>query len=354
MLVNFIKIEPANMKHIKMLSVFFTLCLISVFTSAQNKMQISLSNHTFSSQQYEIGVLKASEPNAVFIVKGKNAKAFTIKGNKLSISSEYVRPDVKWYDITIEAVTGSGKNNAEFRVVNDQFIKNGVIAHRGAWKNTGASENSIAALQHAIKLGCHGSEFDVHMSADSALVVNHDPHIQGLKIDSVSGKELGKLKLSSGENMPTLESYLKEGLKQNTTKLVLEIKPTTNKERALQVAQKVMLTVEKMKAQAWIDYISFDYEICKELKRLDPYARVAYLNGDKSPAILAADKLWGYDYHFNILKKNESWIKEARHLNLTTNVWTVNDPEMLKWFLDQNIDFITTNEPEMLLKMVNK
>jgi len=26
----------------------------------------------------------------------------------------------------------------------------------------------------------------------------------------------------------------------------------------------------------------------------------------------------------------------------------------LKWFLDQKIDFITTNEPELLLKIVGK
>jgi glycerophosphoryl diester phosphodiesterase len=41
-----------------------------------------------------------------------------------------------------------------------------VIAHRGAWKNAGVPENSIASLQHAIDLCCYGSEFDVHMSAD--------------------------------------------------------------------------------------------------------------------------------------------------------------------------------------------
>jgi hypothetical protein len=29
-------------------------------------------------------------------------------------------------------------------------------------------------------------------------------------------------------------------------------------------------------------------------------------------------------------------------------------PKLLQWFLDQKIDFITTNEPELLLKMVGK
>ena len=64
--------------------------------------------------------------------------------------------------------------------------KNKVIAHRGAWKNTGATENSIGALEHAIKLGCYGSEFDVHMSADSVLYVHHDHAIKGTHIEKTT------------------------------------------------------------------------------------------------------------------------------------------------------------------------
>jgi glycerophosphoryl diester phosphodiesterase len=35
------------------------------------------------------------------------------------------------------------------------------------------------------------------------------------------------------------------------------------------------------------------------------------------------------------------------------NVWTVNEKPMLEDLLKQNVDFITTNEPELLLSMVN-
>ncbi len=292
--------------------------------------------------------------NASFKLRGKNAKMFVVKDSKLSIAEKYIKSDVKWYDLDIQAKSGSSKVTQSFRIVNDQFNTNKVIAHRGAFKNTGAAENSIAALQHAIRLGCQGSEFDVHMSADSVLVINHDPTIQGLTIANTPASQLGNLKLSSGENMPTLEAFLKAGLNQNTTKLVLEIKPTTNNTRALQLAQKAVNMVKELKAQAWIDYISFDYNICLEVQRQDPYARVAYLNGDKSPAVLASDKLWGFDYHFSVFQKNEKWIDEAKQKGLTINAWTVNDEAMMKWFLDKKINFITTNEPELLLKLVNK
>ena len=343
------------MKLFKTLSILITLTIISATSFAQQKMSVLISNHTFSSGKPEVGILQTSSAeNAAFKLRGKNAKMFVIKDNKLSILDKYITPDVKWYDLDIQAKAGSSKVTQSFKIVNDQFNRNKVIAHRGAFKNTGAAENSIAALQHAIRLGCQGSEFDVHMSADSVLVINHDATIQGLTIAKTPASQLSSLKLSSGENMPTLEAFLKAGLDQNTTKLVLEIKPTTNNARALQLVQRVVNMVKELKAQAWIDYISFDYNICLEVQRLDPYARVAYLNGDKSAAVLAADKLWGFDYHFSVFQKNEQWIGEAKQKGLTINAWTVNDESMMKWFLDRKIDFITTNEPELLLKLVSQ
>lgn len=301
-----------------------------------------------------IGIVSLHGSESKFKLKGDNAKRFILKGNQLSIRKKYIESGIKCYDLSIEGQTGSGVVEESFRLVKDDFNKNRVIAHRGAWKNTGASENSISALQHAVRLACQGSEFDVHMTLDSGLIVNHDPSFKGKVIHSTSFAELKQLKLSNGENMPGLEDYLTEGMKQNSTKLILELKPTISKERAIQSARKVYEMVRSMKAQAWIDYISFDYNICLELMRLDPHARVAYLNGDKSPEQLAADKLWGLDYNQSVFQKNPGWIEQAKAKGLTINAWTVNDPKLLQWFLDQKIDFITTNEPELLLKMAGK
>ncbi len=337
-------------KSIKFCSVIIFFSLISFSTSAQPV----LSNHTFSNSNNQVGLLSLPGWDAKFKLSGANAGLFRLKANKLYILKGSIKPEIKWFDLTIVAETKSGSVQQTFRLVKDEFIRNGVIAHRGAWKNTGVAENSIAALQQAIRLGCQGSEFDVHMSVDSVPVINHDPTIQGQTIYTSSSAKLMALKLASGENMPSLESFLKAGMTQNNTKLILEIKPTINKERALQLTKKVMDVVIKLKAQAWIDYISFDYAICMELMRLDPYVRVAYLNGDKSPEMLAADKLWGLDYNQSVYQKNPDWIAQAKQKGLTINAWTVNDPALLKSFLDQKIDFITTNEPELLLKMITK
>ncbi|MDQ4139145.1 MAG: glycerophosphodiester phosphodiesterase, partial [Bacteroidota bacterium] len=104
---------------------------------------------------------------------------------------------------------------------------------------------------------------------------------------------------------------------------------------------------------AWVDYISFDYDVCTEVMKLAPYAKVAYLNGDKTPTELAKANFYGLDYHFKVLQKNPDWIQEAKHNKLTVNVWTVNEKAMLEDFLKANVDFITTNEPELLLNLIS-
>src|SRR5690606_33605057 len=78
------------------------------------------------------------------------------------------------------------------------FADNPVIAHRGAWKTQNLPQNSIASLKHAIALGCTGSEFDVQMTSDHILVVNHDPDYNNMLIEETTYSELSKHTLSNG------------------------------------------------------------------------------------------------------------------------------------------------------------
>lgn len=242
-----------------------------------------------------------------------------------------------------------------FQAMSQNKISTHVIAHRGAWKNTNVPENSIAALQNAIRLGCYGSEFDVHMSADSVPFVLHDHSIQGIHIEKTNAAELRKIKLTNGESLPTLEEYLLTGKSQNNTRLILEIKSSRiSKERSLALTKKCVDMVNKTGVADFTDYIAFDFDVCLQVKNLAPNAQVQYLNGDKTPKQLASSGLDGFDYHFSVLKRNETWLADAHTLNLTTNAWTVNDEETMRWLIAQNIQMITTNEPEKLIELITK
>ncbi len=229
---------------------------------------------------------------------------------------------------------------------------NMVIAHRGAFKNTGVPENSIASLNAAIDMGCGGSEFDIHMTSDSVPVVNHDHTFEGLDIEKNTYAALLEKTLPNGEKIPTLESYFKAGLGQTNTKLIAEIKPSkVSKERSLALAGRVVNIVKQLNATAQTVYISFDYDILKKVRELQPNAPVQYLNGDVSAEKLKADGM-DADYHFSVFQKDPNWIKNAKSLGILVNAWTVNDESIMDNLIEQGIDFITTNEPELLLKKV--
>lgn len=230
-----------------------------------------------------------------------------------------------------------------------------IITHRGAWKNTEAPQNSLASLNEAVKQKAWGSEFDVHITKDDVLVVNHDNDFYGIDIATATYEELLAKKHPNGESIPTAEEYLKEGLKQKGTKLVYELK--TNKlgtERTLKAAELSVALVKKLKAEKQIEYIAFSYDACLKLKELNKKAKVHYLNGDKSPQELKDAGLNGLDYHVSVLKKHPEWVGEAKKLKLKTNVWTVNKEEDMRYFIDQKVDYITTDEPELLKTVLDK
>lgn len=245
------------------------------------------------------------------------------------------------------------KNIAKNKMV---FADNIVVAHRGAWKKNNFPENSIASLQHAIELKCTGSEFDVWMTADDSLVINHDSDYNKLPIEKTNYASLIAFKLSNGEKLPTVREYLLAALENNnSTRIVCEIKPSgISKERGKVVAEKVVSLAHELKAQNRIVYISFDYDILKKIMEINPKATTQYLEGDRSPDQLKADGISGADYHFSVFKNHPDWIESARKNNITLNAWTVNNADDMDWLLANGFDFITTNEPELLFIRIQK
>ncbi|KQM32689.1 glycerophosphodiester phosphodiesterase [Chryseobacterium sp. Leaf201] len=224
-----------------------------------------------------------------------------------------------------------------------------IIAHRGYWQTQPpTTENSLKALENAQKLKIYGAEFDVRMTKDGVLVINHDEHHAKMEISETDFKELRKVKLSNGENFPTLKDYLKKGKKDSSLKLIVEIKPDKTKEKEDELTAKTVRMIKDMKLESQSEFISFSLNICKEIKKLEPSFKVQYLKGELSPQQIKEEGLDGIDYHYSIFQKNPGWIAEATALGLITNAWTVNDIAVYEELKKQNIGFITTNIPDQL------
>lgn len=230
--------------------------------------------------------------------------------------------------------------------------KTKVIAHRGYWKTEGSAQNSIRSLELADEIAVYGAEFDVHLTADNVPVVFHDAEINGKQVQSMTYSELKDMKLSNGETLSTLEQYLDRAKTLKKTKLIFELKPHATPERDREAAKIAVEMINNRKLQKKTEYITFSLEAAKELHRLSPKTPVYYLSGNLSPKQLKELGLTGLDYHFDTMRKHPEWFQEAKDLKLKINVWTVNDPEIMKEMIENGADFLTTDEPEEAQKVV--
>ena len=229
-----------------------------------------------------------------------------------------------------------------------------VIAHRGFWDTPGSAQNSITALQRAQQAGVYGSELDILLTSDGVPVVNHDDVLDGMRIEDTPYGRLKDLTLPNGEPLPTLEAYLEQGQKDPSVRLVLEIKPhsTTNREDCAVLA--VTGLVERLGMEAQVEYISFSLNICRKLKEFAPEAQVAYLEGNLSPDDVKRAGLDGIDYHHSLLATHPDWVARAHALGLTVNAWTVNREEDMRRLIEAGADFITTDNPLLLQKLLSE
>ena len=219
-----------------------------------------------------------------------------------------------------------------------------VIAHRGFWKTEGSAQNSIAALEKAAEEKLYGSEFDVQVTLDGKLIVNHDAKFQGFVIAETPYKQLKKIRLNNGEKLPNLKKYLKKGKKLDI-QLILEIKSHKSKEVEDKMTADIVKMVKKMGLEKQVEYIAFSLNVCEQLAKLTPESEIAYLNGDVTPAELKKKGINGIDYHYNVIEKHPEWVKEAHDLGMKVNVWTVNKEDMMKKLIDRKVDYITTDQP---------
>jgi len=227
--------------------------------------------------------------------------------------------------------------------------KVGIVAHRGFWQCEEAqnAENSIASLKCAQDAGLWGSECDVHMTADEVIIVNHNNHIDGIDIHSNPFSAFADCRLANGETVPTFDEYLTQTEKCATTMLVLEIKREKDDSADIRCTDLCIEALKKhnLYSPDRVAFISFSPVISEYLAKVAPEFINQYLSNDPRPAEMAAKGVNGMDTYWGTVKKDSLWYQEARDNNMSFNIWTVNEEEMMKEFALLGVDQITTNYP---------
>jgi len=230
-----------------------------------------------------------------------------------------------------------------------------ITAHRGFWNCEGAgfSENSIASLRCAQEAGVWGSEFDIHITADDVVIVNHNDDIEGVAIADANYADLLQYKLPNGESRPTLDAYLDQGAKA-TTMLVMELKPQKNFAREDMLVEKALAA---LKAHGLYDpsrvmFISFSWHICRKIAAIAPEFCNQFLEGNYAPKRLMDNGINGLDYYYKTLIEHKEWVKDAHERGMTVNTWTVNREKDIQAVIDAGVDVITTNFPLLVRQLL--
>ena len=230
-----------------------------------------------------------------------------------------------------------------------------ICAHRGFWLCDEAvkSQNSLASLRLAQENGFWGSEFDVHLTADETVVVNHDSDFYGIPIQTSKYQDLLAFNLPNGEKIPTLFEYLEQG-KKSSCMLVLEVKTQASVSSTIRLVQRCIqaLRLYDLLDPSRVMFISFSFEACEWIAKNLPDFGNQYLEGNKDPETVHASGINGIDYHYSVFKKHPDWVSRAHALGMSVNAWTVDSKTDMEYVKGLGVDVITTNKPLVLKEVL--
>lgn len=232
--------------------------------------------------------------------------------------------------------------------------KPGVIAHRGYWNAPGSAKNSIRALVKADSIGCYGTEFDVWITADDVLVINHDATINGVDIEHSPAVDVLAQKLVNGENVPTLEQFLTVA-KPLGVRLVCEIKAHDSDRRQKEVIRRTLAMMKKFGLEGRVEYVTFSRSGLLELIKTVPEGTsVQYPGGDILPEQMVAWGGKGLNFRCKKLIANPDMIKRCHDAGISVKAWKITSPEQMKWCVENGVDFLTSDDPELHMEMLRK
>ncbi|MFO1020936.1 MAG: glycerophosphodiester phosphodiesterase [Planctomycetales bacterium] len=246
-----------------------------------------------------------------------------------------------------------------------------IVAHRGA--SYDAPENTLAAFRLAWEQGADAIEGDFYLTRDHQIVCSHDARTKrtagvDLEIPKSSLTELRKLDVGAwkgekfrGEQMPTLEEVL--AIVPKGKKILIEIKCGGEIVPVLKTAlAKSTLAPEQTVV------ICFDDKVIRETRRQIPHIKAYWLVGYKkdketgeykpsTESVLA--KLKEIDAHGLDTQAErgvvvKEFVEKLRAAKLECHAWTINDPDLGRYFQGLGFDSITTDRPAFLREQLNR
>lgn len=254
-----------------------------------------------------------------------------------------------------------------------------VIAHQGG--DGIRPGDTMVAFEHAVRIGADVLEMDAHITKDGKIVLMHDERVDrttdgtGL-IEDMTLEELRQLDPAyqwsndgdktfpyrgQGIQVPTLEELFQ---KFPDMRYVIEIKLTRNP-----IDQPLCDLIRRYNMQDRVLIASFHDEAMQRFRTNCPEVATSasrgevtkfvllgkiFLSGLITPQYESIQPPYDPEESMNIPIMTKRFIREAHARNIAVEPWTVDDPELMKKYIEWGVDGIITDRPDLMLEVLGK
>ena len=254
-----------------------------------------------------------------------------------------------------------------------------LIAHQGGdrvWPG-----DTLYAFEQAVDIGADVLEMDAHITKDSQIVLMHDERIDrttdgtGL-IEDLTLSQLKQLDAAyqwsnddgktfpyrgQGIQVPTLEELFQ---KFPEMRYVIEIKLTQNP-----IDKPLCALIRKYDMQDRVVIASFHDEAMQNFRKTCPEVATSasrgevtkfvllgkvFLSGLVAPQYQSIQPPYDPAESMNIPIMTKRFISEAHAKNIAVEPWTVDDPQLMKQYIEWNVDGIMTDRPDLMIKVLKE
>ncbi len=229
----------------------------------------------------------------------------------------------------------------------------GVTAHRGS--SAAAPENTLAAIDLALKEGADYCEIDVLEAKDGALVVIHDTNLRRLggtdqNVFDLTGEELQAIDVGrwfgpnfAGQTIPLLRDVMKRV--KGKMKLNIEIKIHG---RDRDTPETVVDLIHELDFKDECVVTSLDMGMLRRVRAKDPTIKIGAIVTASIGNVHALDVDF---YSVERAQATVSFIRRSHARGREVHVWTTNEASTIQRMIDRGADNLITDHPARAVGM---
>lgn len=233
-----------------------------------------------------------------------------------------------------------------------------IYARRGA--SAYAPENTKVAFEKAIELNANGIELDLQKTKDGKIVIFHDDYIDKKsngtgKIEEHTYQELLELDFGiwfdnkyKNEKIVLFEDFARDYIDKDLT-FAIELK-------VLGIEKETLEIINKYKVHNNIYITSFLYEALENVRKIDPNIKLSWLIEDRisKENIEKLLRINGTQICPRASLVSKEDIEIANNNGFGVRLWGIDNEEIMKKVYKLNIEGMTVNFPDKLIKLLDK